>query len=285
MTLFTAILAGAMLFTSAPEEAGEQKIEDVRHEIVQTKHLESTDYLDRLMILHTIREEIEAEQESEREAFLEEWAQEIEEFREQRAREEEEERKRQEELAKQERERKEQEEQERREREEQERLAREQEAQERAEEEVLAQEQEEEEVEAETEVTTSTVSEDTEPQQSSQAQSLLLAQLVESEAKGEPYEGKVAVAEVVLNRVSSGQFPNTIEGVIYQSGQFQVVSNGSINNNPSQTSINAANQALNGSNHAQGALFFYNSAIATDRWQDSLPTVAVIGRHTFKMNR
>lgn len=284
MTLFTAILAGAMLFTSAPEEAEKQKIEDVRHEIVQTEQLESTDYLDRLMILHTIREEIEAEQESEREAFLEEWAQEIEEFREQRAREEEEERKRQEELAKQEKERKEQEEQERREREkeEQERLAREQEEQERAEAEVLAQE---EEAEAETEVTTSTVSEETEPQQTSQAQNLLLAQLVESEAKGEPYAGKVAVAEVVLNRVSSGQFPDTIEGVIYQSGQFQVVSNGSINNSPSQASINAANQALNESNHAQGALFFYNSSIATDRWQDSLPTVTVIGRHTFKTNR
>lgn len=117
------------------------------------------------------------------------------------------------------------------------------------------------------------------------ASSRLLAQLVESEAKGEPYEGKVAVAEVVLNRVASSNFPNSIEGVVYQSGQFQVVSNGSINNAPTASSIQASNQALNGSNTAQGALFFYNSQIATDRWQDSLRTVTVIGRHTFKTNQ
>lgn len=115
------------------------------------------------------------------------------------------------------------------------------------------------------------------------ANSQLLAQLVESEAKGEPYQGKVAVAEVVLNRVNSGEFPNSIEGVIYQPGQFQVVSNGSINNTPSEASIRASNEALAGSNYANGALFFYNPRIATDRWQDSLRTTAVIGNHTFKV--
>jgi len=117
---------------------------------------------------------------------------------------------------------------------------------------------------------------------SNSANSLLLAKLVESEAKGEPYEGKVAVAEVVLARVNSSQFPNSIEGVIYQKGQFQVVSNGSINNEPSQESINASNEALAGSNYSNGALFFYNPRIATDRWQDSLTTTTVIGNHTFK---
>lgn len=140
------------------------------------------------------------------------------------------------------------------------------------------------------EITTSTTSKEVEepkeqestPQPSQVASSYLLAQLVESEAKGEPYEGKVAVAEVVLARVRSSQFPNSIEGVIYQKGQFQVVSNGSINNAPSQESINASNEALSGSNYSNGALFFYNPRIATDRWQDSLRTTAVIGNHTFK---
>lgn len=121
------------------------------------------------------------------------------------------------------------------------------------------------------------------PQANSQVSSShLLAQLVESEAKGEPYTGKVAVAEVVLARVNSSEFPNSIEGVIYQPGQFQVVSNGSINNAPSQESINASNEALAGSNYTNGALFFYNPRIATDRWQDTLRTTAVIGNHTFK---
>ena len=118
-------------------------------------------------------------------------------------------------------------------------------------------------------------------QGSQPASSYLLAQLVESEATGEPYAGKVAVAEVVLNRVKDGGFPNSIEGVIYQSGQFQVVSNGRINMTPTQESINASNEALAGSNYTYGALYFYNAAIATDRWQDSLRTTVVIGSHTF----
>lgn len=118
-------------------------------------------------------------------------------------------------------------------------------------------------------------------QGSQPASSYLLAQLVESEATGEPYAGKVAVAEVVLNRVKDGGFPNSIEGVIYQSGQFQVVSNGRINMTPTQESINASNEALAGSNYTYGALYFYNAAIATDRWQDSLRTTTVIGSHTF----
>lgn len=110
----------------------------------------------------------------------------------------------------------------------------------------------------------------------------LLARLVNSEARGEPYEGKVAVAEVVLNRVNSPEFPNSIEGVVYDSGQFQVVSNGSINEPASETSIQAAQQALNGSTYAHGALYFYNYNTATDRWLDTLPTITQIGQHTFK---
>ena len=130
--------------------------------------------------------------------------------------------------------------------------------------------------EKEKKVETSSSSQGSQP-----ASSYLLAQLVESEATGEPYAGKVAVAEVVLNRVKDGGFPNSIEGVIYQPGQFQVVSNGRINMTPTQESINASNEALAGSNYTYGALYFYNAAIATNRWQDSLRTTVVIGSHTF----
>lgn len=110
----------------------------------------------------------------------------------------------------------------------------------------------------------------------------LLARLVHSEARGEPYEGKIAVAEVVLNRMESNEFPDSMRAVIYQDGQFQVVSNGSIYNSPSETSVEAARQALDGTDHARGALFFYNYQIATNRWLDTLPTITVIGQHTFK---
>lgn len=143
---------------------------------------------------------------------------------------------------------------------------------------VVVQEEEKQEAEVvqERQVESSSTSQGSQP-----ASSYLLAQLVESEATGEPYAGKVAVAEVVLNRVKDGGFPNSIEGVIYQSGQFQVVSNGRINMTPTQESINASNEALAGSNYTYGALYFYNSATATDRWQDSLRTTTVIGSHTF----
>lgn len=122
----------------------------------------------------------------------------------------------------------------------------------------------------------------TERKENSSEKVNLLARLVNSEARGEPYEGKIAVAEVVLNRMESPEFPNSMRGVIYQDGQFQVVSNGSIYNSPSETSVEAARQALAGTNHSQGALFFYNYQIATDRWLDTLPTITVIGQHTFK---
>lgn len=110
----------------------------------------------------------------------------------------------------------------------------------------------------------------------------LLSRLVQAEAGSEPYSGKVAVAEVILNRVNSGQFPNTVEGVIYQSGQFTPVANGSINKKASPDSVKAVYEALNGSNYAKGALFFYNAKTATSRWLDSKPTVTVIANHTFK---
>ncbi|MDQ1145676.1 N-acetylmuramoyl-L-alanine amidase [Bacillus sp. SORGH_AS 510] len=111
----------------------------------------------------------------------------------------------------------------------------------------------------------------------------LLARLVRAEAEIEPYQGKVAVACVVLNRVESDKFPNTIKDVIYQKGQFQPVSNGEINKPADKDSINAVQEALKEKrNVAAGSLFFYNPAIATSRWLDSRTTTLVIGHHVFK---
>ncbi|EKN62749.1 sporulation specific N-acetylmuramoyl-L-alanine amidase [Neobacillus bataviensis LMG 21833] len=112
----------------------------------------------------------------------------------------------------------------------------------------------------------------------------LLARLVRAEAQTEPYQGKVAVACVVLNRVDSSAFPNSIKEVIYQKRQFQPVQNGQINKPADEDSINAVHEALNGSRSvAGGSLYFYNPAIATSRWLDSRATTLVIGRHVFKI--
>lgn len=110
----------------------------------------------------------------------------------------------------------------------------------------------------------------------------LLARLVRAEAESEPYSGKVAVAEVVLNRVESSQFPNSIHDVIYQSGQFSPVSNGSINRPADSESIQAAKQALGSGSNVGDALFFYNPDTASNHWLDSKATKAVIGNHVFK---
>jgi N-acetylmuramoyl-L-alanine amidase len=110
----------------------------------------------------------------------------------------------------------------------------------------------------------------------------LFARLVEAEAKGESYKGKVAVAEVVLNRVESEQFPDTITEVIYQKGQFSPVSNGSINNNPSEDSKKAVQEALKGTNLTYGALYFWYPEISTSRWLETRQTTVKIGVHEFK---
>jgi N-acetylmuramoyl-L-alanine amidase len=109
----------------------------------------------------------------------------------------------------------------------------------------------------------------------------LLARLVHGEARGEPYRGKVAVAAVVLNRVKSASFPNTLAGVIYQSGAFDAVSDGQINLQPDQESINAARDALNGWDPTGGCLYYYNPKTATSRWMLSRPVLLRIGNHAF----
>lgn len=111
----------------------------------------------------------------------------------------------------------------------------------------------------------------------------LLARLVRAEAQTEPLEGKIAVACVVLNRVESPQFPDTIKDVIYAPGQFQPVQNGEINKPADEESLQAVQAALTEQRQlAPGALFFYNPAIASSRWLDSRTTTLVIGQHAFK---
>lgn len=109
----------------------------------------------------------------------------------------------------------------------------------------------------------------------------LLAKLVYGEARGESYEGQVAVAAVVLNRVKSSSFPNTIAGVIYQPGAFDVVSDGQINLTPNSTAIKAARDAYNGWDPSYGAIYYFNPNTATNKWIWSRPMTVTIGKHRF----
>ena len=109
----------------------------------------------------------------------------------------------------------------------------------------------------------------------------LLSRLVYAEARGEPYTGQVAVAAVVLNRVKSSSFPNTIAGVIYQKGAFSVVDDGQINLTPNATAKKAAQDALNGWDPAYGAIYYFNPNTATSAWIWSRPHIITIGNHRF----
>ena len=109
----------------------------------------------------------------------------------------------------------------------------------------------------------------------------LLARLVYAEARGEPYTGQVAVAAVVLNRVKSSSFPNTIAGVIYQSGAFSVVADGQINLTPNSTAKKAAQDAINGWDPTYGSIYYFNPKTATSSWIWSRPVTVVIGNHRF----
>ena len=109
----------------------------------------------------------------------------------------------------------------------------------------------------------------------------LLSRLVYGEARGEPYTGQVAVAAVVLNRVKHSSFPNTIAGVIYQNGAFDVVSDGQINLTPNETAKKAAQDALNGWDPSNGAIYYFNPSTATNKWIWSRPMTVTIGKHRF----
>lgn len=110
---------------------------------------------------------------------------------------------------------------------------------------------------------------------------LLLSKVVASEARGESYEGQIAVAAVVINRVLDPRFPNTIEGVIYQKNAFSVVNDGSINMEPTESAYKAAQDALYGSDPTNESVYFWNPDIATCNWIKTLSPHMRIGNHVF----
>ena len=109
----------------------------------------------------------------------------------------------------------------------------------------------------------------------------LLARLIYGEARGESYTGQVAVGAVVMNRVKSSSFPNTVSGVIYQPYAFTAVSDGQINMTPSSTAYEAAKAAMNGWDPTGGAIYYYNPSTATSAWIYSRKTTVTIGNHVF----
>lgn len=109
----------------------------------------------------------------------------------------------------------------------------------------------------------------------------LLARLIYGEARGESYVGQVAVGAVVMNRIKSSSFPNTMSGVIYQRYAFTAVDDGQINLTPDATAKRAAKDAMNGWDPSYGALYYYNPATATSAWIFSRKTTVTIGRHVF----
>lgn len=110
---------------------------------------------------------------------------------------------------------------------------------------------------------------------------MLLARLINGEARGEPYEGQVAVGGVVLNRTRDSRFPSTIAGVIYQTGAFTAIVDGQIHAEMKQSSINAARDALNGWDPSSGAVYYFNPSTATSAWIWSRPLIKIIGKHRF----
>ena len=109
----------------------------------------------------------------------------------------------------------------------------------------------------------------------------LLAKAIYAEGRGESYTGQVAIGAVIMNRVKSPSFPNTISGVIYQKGAFTAVTDGQIDLEPNQTAYNAARDAINGWDPTYGCLYYYNPAVATSSWIFNRKTVTVIGKHVF----
>ncbi len=109
----------------------------------------------------------------------------------------------------------------------------------------------------------------------------LVARLINGEARGEPYEGQVAVGAVILNRTTDARFPSTIAGVIYQPGAFTAIVDGQINAEMEESSTRAARDALNGWDPSGGAVFYFNPATSTNKWIWSRTLIKVIGKHRF----
>lgn len=109
----------------------------------------------------------------------------------------------------------------------------------------------------------------------------LLARTISAEARGEPYEGQVAVGAVILNRIEHPSFPNTLAGVIYQNGAFSCIDDGQINEPVYESSKRAAVDAMNGWDPSGGAIYYYNPVTATSKWIRSRPIIVTIGAHVF----
>ncbi len=114
-----------------------------------------------------------------------------------------------------------------------------------------------------------------------ESQVYLLAKVINGEARGEPYEGQVAVGAVVLNRVDHPSFPNSISGVVYQKGAFTAVDDGQIDAEMHSSSMRAARDALNGWDPTGGAIYYYNPVTATNKWIRSRKIICTIGKHVF----
>ena len=104
---------------------------------------------------------------------------------------------------------------------------------------------------------------------------------ISAEARGEPYEGQVAVGAVVLNRVKHASFPNSISGVIYQSGAFSCLYDGQFDQPVAESAYRAARDALNGWDPSYGAIYYFNPVTATSKWIWSRPLIVEIGKHRF----
>lgn len=109
----------------------------------------------------------------------------------------------------------------------------------------------------------------------------LLAKVISAEARGESYEGQVAVGAVILNRVKHPSFPDTISGVIYQNGAFSCVNDSNWYASVSDSAKRAATDALNGWDPSGGAIYYYNASKTNDAFMHSRPVVRVIGDHRF----
>lgn len=109
----------------------------------------------------------------------------------------------------------------------------------------------------------------------------LLARMISAEARGEPYNGQVAVGGVILNRIRHPSFPNTLAGVLYQPGAFSAIGDGQFNEPTAEISRRAAREAMNGTDPSGGAIYYYNPAKTTNKWIYSRPVIGKIGKHVF----
>lgn len=109
----------------------------------------------------------------------------------------------------------------------------------------------------------------------------LMARCVYAEGRGEPYIGQVAIAAVVMNRIKSSSFPNTVAGVVYQPQAFSVVADGQIDLEPDETAIKAAREAMDGTDPTSGAIYYFNPAKTNNKFIWSRPQIKTIGKHIF----